>query len=455
MASIQTKGNKKYLVYDDPNANGKRKQIWSEIAAGQDPQVVLAEFNLKKLKGKIIVPSTDTLEMFIARWIEVYAPENWGYSMYQSSMGLIQNHIIEEIGFMRMKDIKPIDIELLIGRLRKKKQRGAKSYNKQKSEIPCLSSTTVREVYNLLFKIFDKAVEWKCIEENPVICKRPEKAKTKRSAWSGRVVLSALKKMEDNDFLHLAVHTAFSCSLRNGETMGITLDCINLDQNYIIINKTIQRVSLTALDLFPRDKLIYVFPQKVDGKKSALVLKQPKTESSSRIVYMTSQLRAEIIRRLEQIKQNKAYYGDSYAKYDYEMLFSLPDGSPIEPKLCEKRFNQWQQDSELGEIKIDFHGIRHSSVAYKLKLSGGDLTTVKGDSGHSTIQMVGSYADHLFDEDRMELTGRMESDFYADEDDISWFEKKYNLLIDQLTFLIEKEPSLRQRVQSALLALDA
>ena len=453
MASIQYKKEKPYLVYDDPNVKGKRKQVWEEIEDGKDPNLVLAEFNVKKLKGKVISPSNETLEQFIPRWVEVYAPENWSFGMYSGSLGLLQNHVIDEIGHMKIKSVQPIDIEKLIARLRMKKCKGPKSYNKPDSEIPCLSSTTVREVYGLLVKIFDKAVEWKIIEENPVKCKRPEKAKNnKREAWSSRNTLQALKGMEEDEFLHLAVHTAFACSLRNGETMGITLDCVNLEHNYIVINKTLQRVELKALEIIPDDELIYMFPQKIEGKKSALILKDPKTDSSTQIVYMTSQLRTEIVKRLAQIEKNKEYYGERYQKYDYELLFSLDDGSPIEPKLCEKRFKKWQAKSGLEIRPLDFHGVRHSSITYKVKLSGGDLSTVKGDSGHSTVQMVGNYADHIFDEERMELAQAMEDRFYAEEQGEDWVEKRFSQLLEQLAFLAEKDPTLLKKARTALFA---
>ena len=35
-----------------------------------------------------------------------------------------------------------------------------------------------------------------------------------------------------------------------------------------------------------------------------------------------------------------------------------------------------------------FHSLRHTSVTYKLKLSGGDIKAVQGDSGHAQADMV-------------------------------------------------------------------
>ena len=37
---------------------------------------------------------------------------------------------------------------------------------------------------------------------------------------------------------------------------------------------------------------------------------------------------------------------------------------------------------------VVFHSFRHSSVTYKLKLNGGDIKAVQGDSGHAQVNMV-------------------------------------------------------------------
>lgn len=58
----------------------------------------------------------------------------------------------------------------------------------------------------------------------------------------------ALVKLESNPLLHLAIHCAFVGSLRNGEAMAITLDCIDLVRGRIYIGKTLQRVKKSALE---------------------------------------------------------------------------------------------------------------------------------------------------------------------------------------------------------------
>ena len=49
---------------------------------------------------------------------------------------------------------------------------------------------------------------------------------------------------------------------------------------------------------------------------------------------------------------------------------------------------------------IVFHSLRHTSVTYKLKLKGGDVKAVQGDSGHAQVSMVTAVYSHIRDNDR-------------------------------------------------------
>ena len=62
-----------------------------------------------------------------------------------------------------------------------------------------------------------------------------------------------------------------------------------------------------------------------------------------------------------------------------------------------------------------FHSLRHISVTYKLKLSGGDIKAVQGDSGHAQADMVTEVYGHILDEDRRKNAELMENAFYNKE----------------------------------------
>ena len=64
---------------------------------------------------------------------------------------------------------------------------------------------------------------------------------------------------------------------------------------------------------------------------------------------------------------------------------------------------------------VVFHSLRHTSVTYELKLSGGDIKAVQGDSGHAQADMVTEVYGHILDKDRKKNAQLMENDFYNKE----------------------------------------
>ena len=63
-----------------------------------------------------------------------------------------------------------------------------------------------------------------------------------------------------------------------------------------------------------------------------------------------------------------------------------------------------------------FHSLRHTSTTYKLKLSGGDIKAVQGDTGHAQAAMVTERYAHILDDDRRVNAARFQKEFYGGGD---------------------------------------
>ncbi len=53
------------------------------------------------------------------------------------------------------------------------------------------------------------------------------------------------------------------------------------------------------------------------------------------------------------------------------------------------------------------------SITYKLKINGGDMKSVQGDSGQAQVKMVADVYSHIIDDDRRLNAERMEAAFYS------------------------------------------
>lgn len=107
----------------------------------------------------------------------------------------------------------------------------------------------------------------------------------------------------------------------------------------------------------------------------------------------------------------KEVLGNEYQ--DYNLLMATTFGLPIGDIYL--RTKMQEIIDALGLPDVVFHSLRHTSVTYKLKLSGGDIKAVQGDSGHAQADMVTEVYGHILDEDRRKNAELMENAFYNKE----------------------------------------
>ena len=86
-----------------------------------------------------------------------------------------------------------------------------------------------------------------------------------------------------------------------------------------------------------------------------------------------------------------------------------------------RRFQQWYRVISLEDKKkrrLWFFKAaaeikeRQATVTYKLKLNGGDIKAVQGDSGHAQVNMVTDVYSHILDDDRRKNAELFEEAFY-------------------------------------------
>ncbi|MBR0451561.1 MAG: tyrosine-type recombinase/integrase [Oscillospiraceae bacterium] len=89
-------------------------------------------------------------------------------------------------------------------------------------------------------------------------------------------------------------------------------------------------------------------------------------------------------------------------------------------------FKKLIKDNDLRPVV--FHSLRHSSTTYKLKLSGGDIKAVQGDTGHSEAAMITERYAHILDDDRRINAEKFEEMFYQQKRDAGSGSKAEELL---------------------------
>jgi hypothetical protein len=293
---------------------------------------------------------------------------------------------------------------------------------------------------------FSTAKKWRYIAEIPVTTAPAEKTK-KRKAWDAGRIFTALEGIKDDKLLHLAVHIAFVCSLRAGETAGIDAKSVDFHDRSLWITQEVQRVSDKSLEVLPKNEIIRVIPKQVKTAKSSLILKAPKTEGSCRKQYLTTPLLREIKERMEEIKANKEFFSKEYQ--DYGLLLCRPDGRPIDPKDLDKWFKEWQNAMKI-EDQIEFQGLRKSGQMHKVRLTNNNYQLVAENGGQSAEVLMSNYNEAL-DSEKRTLSLLVETSFYPQEalpkDSTQPFEN-----LETVLQVIQSSPELSAQILQLLLA---
>ena len=185
----------------------------------------------------------------------------------------------------------------------------------------------------------------------------------------------------------------------------------NPDKLYIIINKEVERISKKAVEVLKQKDIIQVFPSMRKNNRTVRVLKEPKTDSSIRKVYIPSSVAILLAELREEQNETIEALGDMYENYNLVMATSY--GLPLGESYLRDKMQEVIDREGLPDVV--FHNLRHTSVTYKLKLSGGDIKAVQGDSGHAQADMVTEVYGHILDEDRKKNAQLIEDAFYKKE----------------------------------------
>ena len=391
MAYITKRGSSYSVRYTYQDEHGKSCDKWESFPTKEEATNRKKQIEHELAAGTFLIPSSVTVAEFLMDWLPKQCSKHkWAPKTYESNLSTIQNLIIPYIGSMEMQKLKPYHMENLYTTLSKTPCgsyiEGKKQELTEKQKQRFLSGTTIHEVHRLLGTAFQYAVEWGILVKSPVPVDSPKKSTQERTIWTVEEMRAALDSMEDS-ILHLAVHLTLVGALREGEIVGLTPEDLNFDAADGIgtfrINKSMQRVRKEALNQVDDGCIIKVFPDKLERSTTSLILKSTKTASSCRTIFMTSALKEELKKRLNQLAADKRK--DTARYHESGMLFRLPNG------------------------------LRHSSATYQLLQSDGDFKSVQGNTGHATASVLMDTYAHTQDKPRLELTEKIEANFYSQD----------------------------------------
>lgn len=355
-------------------SDGSKKRHYETFYGGKK-EALLREAKLKiEFKtGNFPEKQNITFEIFSDEYLAYQKPilSPKTFRTYCDRVKLINEHI----GYMKLKNINTKILDKFYSYLRDKHiSKKGKPY----------SPTTIQAYYALINNMFQVAVKWDYIPNNPnVRIEKPKRARANISYYSDEEITKLLECLSNESLKYQAIVTlALDLSCRRGELTGLTWNNVDLDTGKVVINKTTQYI----------DRRIYE--------------KETKSVNSDRINFINPYT-IELLKRYkkEQLEM-QLKLGSKWIKSN--RVFTTDFGGNIHPDTPSKILKKVIKKYNLRYIT--FHGLRHTGISHMIA-RGFQAQIISRKVGHSSVQVTDAYYSHFFEDEFKQAANSMNDIF--------------------------------------------
>lgn len=348
------------FIYYVQNPDGTRTQKWKGgYKTKRDAESDLKIYQAKAALQQTIPATMLTLKDYLPQWFESHkkmlAPNTInGYAVN------INNHIIPQIGTLKLKDIKPKHLEAFYSALMTDKE---------------LSAKTVKYIHNVLKVALKAAVDNKIIDDNPCLkAKTPKVPKFQSQLLSLEQLKTLLSEIE-GDRYETEIKLAAMLGLRKGEVLGIKRSDLDTTKHTLHIQRQVSIVRDNTID---KNGLYYG-------------IKPLKSESSDRVLFLSQEIESLILRKDEFNRGQKKILQGAYQ--DNDLICCNDDGTVMSPQTLYHAFKRIL--TRCGLPNVRFHDLRHSYATLCIDLNI-PLKVISQNLGHSSTAVTDAvYADSI------------------------------------------------------------
>ena len=275
----------------------------------------------------------------------------------------IDTHIIPGLGATKLTALKPPMIQRFV------------------NSLTNLAPKTVRNVYGILHRALEVAVEQDYLSKNPAsaVHSLPRIEPQKVSFLAGEELLRFLEIIRGNPY-EMVFRLAVFTGMREGELIGLSWDDVEFDAGTITVRWQMQLVK---------------------GEYKRLATKNDKwrnlTPAASVMEMLRTHRKAQCKKQLQvgELWNNK-----------YNLVFTRENGENIARNTLYHNFKHLQKKAGLPET-TRFHDLRHSYAVFALE-AGDNMKEIQAALGHySAAFTMNTYA-HVSDQARRESAKRQE-----------------------------------------------
>lgn len=239
----------------------------------------------------------------------------------------------------------------------------------------------MKNTHGVLHKALQQAVSNGYIRINPTdACVLPRVEKKQIQPLDEDQITEFLRAIKGHQFESLFLVTLFT-GMRESEALGLTWDCVNLENSTITINKQLQTI------------------RGGNGECRLAPTKNNKSRTVSIPPFVVDVLQKVKLQQEQNRQQYSAICDNSGFVFTNEL------GGHLKAITVYKNFKKVMV--QLGYDNVRFHDLRHSYAVASIK-SGDDIKTVQENLGHATASFTLDVYGHVTDQMKQASAARME-----------------------------------------------
>lgn len=346
---VRKKGNNWYYYFELAKVDGKRKKVERKGGSTKkEAQAALrkaiAEYeNSGQIKDSNTISFADYLEL----WFSSYVMVNCKYNTQINYRACIDNHIKPILGMYKLTSITPEQLQKFLN-------------NKM---INGFSKNSVSNFYGVLSGSLKYAVyPLKYINNNPMqFVKMPKYSNAPIKSEDLKIITinqwnEIIDRFPKGTPEYIPLQIAFHTGMRSSEVLGLTWDCVNLEEKYIRVEKIL-----------------------IDKGKGIYELGTPKTSSSAADILIGDKLISILRDHKEWQNTNKVTYGPHYTVNNF--VCTKENGKQVTTSTI--KYLSRIVNYELG-INFNFHSLRHTHATMLLE-AGANFKDIQKRLRHSRL----------------------------------------------------------------------
>lgn len=310
-----------------------------------------------------------SLEKWMKEWLSDYKQGTVKITTYQGYWRVFRDHIEKsEVAEIPVTALSTNMLQKYYNRLHEEGRSDKKGG---------LSPRMVRYVYVLINGALEQAVKNEILVKNVnhyVVL--PSKEQKEITPMSETEVKRFLEKCEDERLKALYYLELFS-GMRKGEISGLMWSDVDWERKQLYVSRTLEPVT--------DNEEVTELP-----KKAKLILVNPKTKRSKRIIPINNVVLKELEEHRNHQNKEKEIYADIYM--DQNLIFCREDGNFIHPRFLTDNFHHILKKAGLPQYR--FHDLRHTVAS--LLINGNENPKVVQELlGHASISTTLDIYGHL------------------------------------------------------------